>query len=143
MTPALAGLRYTYPMSTVSVPAPDDVILTARAAAKVRELAGGPAILRLGVQGGGCGGFQYLLALDEGAGEDGDTHFATPLEDVSLVIDQWSLPYLGGSSVDFLDGLQESGFKVSNPRATDHCGCGQSFRVDEDGCPSSVDEVYA
>lgn len=127
-------------MSTLSVPS-GEVALTERAAAKVLELAGGPATLRLGVQGGGCGGFQYLLALEEEP-EEGDSRFATPLDEVTLVVDQLSLPYLGGSSVDFLDGLQESGFKVENPRAADHCGCGQSFRVDDDGCPSTNEDVY-
>lgn len=123
-----------------------DVTVTARAADKVRSVAEGlPAFLRLAVAGGGCGGFQYQMALATEI-EDGDTVFSS--EEITILVDPLSLPYLQGSRVDFEDGLSGHGFKVENPNASGGCGCGQSFRVDEDGCPSGLgvdddDEVYS
>ena len=63
---------------------------------------------------------------------------------VTVVVDPYSAPYLQGATVDFLTGLQESGFKIDNPNAASSCGCGQSFQVEEgagaeagaDGCGS-------
>jgi iron-sulfur cluster assembly accessory protein len=118
------------------------ITVTPRAADKVLDLAEAErAILRLAVQGGGCGGFMYGLTLEEQPQED-DLSFATPRDEVTLVVDPLSLPFLQGATVDFLDGLQESGFKVENPNATSSCGCGSSFRVDEDDCPSTS-EAYS
>ena len=47
------------------------------------------------------------------------------------MVDPFSAPYLSGATIDWLDGLQESGFKIENPQATSSCGCGHSFQVDE------------
>jgi len=108
--------------------------LTPTAAAKVRELmAEEPdaeaVVLRVAIQGGGCSGFQYGLGFDSGPA-DGDLELS--LEGVRVVVDPYSAPYLRGATVDFLTGLQESGFKIDNPNAVSSCGCGHSFQV-EDG----------
>ena len=50
---------------------------------------------------------------------------------VNVVVDPFSVPYLQGATVDFLTGLQESGFKIDNPNAASSCGCGHSFQVEE------------
>jgi iron-sulfur cluster assembly accessory protein len=107
--------------------------LTPGAAAKVRELMaeepeGEATVLRVAIQGGGCSGFQYGLGFDSGAAE-GDLELE--LEGVPVVVDPFSAPYLRGARIDFLNGLQESGFKIDNPNATASCGCGHSFQVEE------------
>jgi len=109
------------------------VNLTERAAGKIRELqstepAGEAEVLRVAIQGGGCSGFQYGLGFDRGAVE-GDHELEQ--HGVRIVVDPFSAPYLTGSTIDWLDGLQESGFKIENPHAVASCGCGHSFQVDE------------
>jgi len=115
---------------------PTDTLLsiTPTAAAKIRELLaeepdGDTMVLRVAIQGGGCSGFQYDLGFDTQAVE-GDHELV--LEGVNVVVDPFSAPYLQGATVDFLTGLQESGFKIDNPNAASSCGCGHSFQV-EDG----------
>ena len=110
------------------------VELTTRAADKIREIqssepAGEAEVLRVAIQGGGCSGFQYGLGFDRGALE-GDHELE--LHGVKIVVDPFSAPYLTGATIDWLDGLQESGFKIDNPQATASCGCGHSFQVDEE-----------
>jgi iron-sulfur cluster assembly accessory protein len=107
--------------------------ITPVAAAKVKELMSEEPdaealVLRVAIQGGGCSGFQYGLGFDTGAAE-GD-HLLS-LEGVTVVVDPYSAPYLQGATIDFLNGLQESGFKIENPNAVSSCGCGHSFQVDE------------
>jgi iron-sulfur cluster assembly protein len=116
------------------------VNLTDRAAEKIRELqstepTGEAEVLRVAIQGGGCSGFQYGLGFDRGAVE-GDHELE--LHGVRLVVDPFSAPYLTGSTIDWLDGLQESGFKIDNPQATASCGCGHSFQVEEGSPPSAA-----
>ena len=105
--------------------------LTPVAAAKVKELMAEEPdaeslVLRVAIQGGGCSGFQYGLGFDSGPA-DGDNEYS--LEGVRVVVDPYSAPYLRGATVDFLTGLQESGFKIDNPNAVSSCGCGHSFQV--------------
>jgi iron-sulfur cluster assembly protein len=109
------------------------VSLTVTAASKIRELmaeepADEAAVLRLAVQGGGCSGFQYALGFDRGA-QEGDHELE--LHGVRVVVDPFSAPYLQGAQIDFLNGLQESGFKIDNPNVASSCGCGHSFQVEE------------
>jgi iron-sulfur cluster assembly accessory protein len=110
------------------------VSLTANAATKVKQLMaeepdGDAAVLRVAIQGGGCSGFQYGLGFDRGA-QEGDLELEQ--HGVTLVVDPFSAPYLRGSQIDFLEGLQESGFKIDNPNATSACGCGHSFQVEDE-----------
>jgi len=109
------------------------VSLTDAAAVKIKELmaeepASEAAVLRVAVQGGGCSGFQYALGFDRGP-QDGDHELS--LHGVRVVVDPFSAPYLQGASIDFLNGLQESGFKIDNPNVSSACGCGHSFQVEE------------
>jgi iron-sulfur cluster assembly protein len=121
-------------MEIVERPATRLVSLTPKAAAKIRELmaeepAGEAEVLRIAIQGGGCSGFQYGLGFDRSE-QEGDL----TLEEhgITVVVDQFSAPYLSGATVDFLDGLKESGFKIDNPNATSACGCGHSFQVEDE-----------
>ena len=110
------------------------VSLTPTAAEKIRELmaedpAGTGSVLRVAIQGGGCSGFQYGLGFDDGPVEGDEV---MELEGVQVVVDPYSAPYLRGATIDFLNGLQESGFKIDNPNAQASCGCGHSFTVADD-----------
>jgi iron-sulfur cluster assembly protein len=114
--------------------------LTDKGAEKVREFLAAqsePAAtagLRVGVRGGGCSGFQYMLAFDEQ--RDGDTVIES--HGIRLLVDSASAPYVRGATVDFVDGLQGAGFKVDNPNVVAACGCGSSFRVAEEEEVSAV-----
>ena len=115
------------------------VSLTPVAAEKIRELmaedpSGESSVLRVAIQGGGCSGFQYGLGFDAGPVEDDQT---LEQHGVTIVVDPYSAPYLKGATIDFLNGLEESGFKIDNPNAQASCGCGHSFTV-EDGAPEDA-----
>jgi iron-sulfur cluster insertion protein len=99
------------------------------------EPAGEAEVLRIAIQGGGCSGFEYALGFDRGA-QAGDHELQ--FHGVTVVVDPFSAPYLQGSSIDFLEGLQESGFKIENPNATTACGCGHSFQVAEGEAPDEA-----
>jgi len=129
-----AGLvGYDAAMEIAERPTETLISLTPFAAAKVKELMAEEPdaeslVLRVAIQGGGCSGFQYGLGFDSGAAE-GDHELE--LEGVHVVVDPYSAPYLQGATIDFLNGLQESGFKIDNPNAVSSCGCGHSFQVAE------------
>lgn len=80
--------------------------------------------LRMKVVGGGCSGLQYQLSFDDVVREN-DTEIE--VEGVRVIVDEKSALYLVGTRLDFVDTLQESGFKIENPNASNTCGCGQSF----------------
>jgi len=80
--------------------------------------------LRLKVVGGGCSGLRYELSFDD---QLGDADMAVDAGAVRVVVDDKSALYLMGTTLDFVDTLQESGFKMRNPNAKDTCGCGESF----------------
>ncbi len=108
------------------------VSLTAGAASKIRELMaeepeGEAGVLRIAVQGGGCSGFEYALGFDSGA-QEGDHRFDA--FGITIAVDPLSAPYLQGTEIDFVDGLQ-GGFAINNPNVKSACGCGHSFQVDE------------
>jgi iron-sulfur cluster assembly accessory protein len=109
------------------------VTLTEIATKKVTEFLStqeqAEAGLRVAVKGGGCSGFQYQLALDET--RDGDEVFEH--EGIRILVDEQSLRYVDGSTVDYTESLMGAGFQVNNPNVVAACGCGSSFRVaDED-----------
>lgn len=80
--------------------------------------------LRMKVVGGGCSGLQYQLSFDDVV-RDIDTEIE--VDGVRVIVDEKSALYLVGTRLDFVDSLQESGFKIENPNASNTCGCGQSF----------------
>jgi iron-sulfur cluster assembly accessory protein len=116
------------------------VSFSQKGAEKVREFLAsqqadiGTAGLRVGVRGGGCSGFQYQLAFDDQ--HDGDVVFED--NGLRILVDAQSLPYVDGSSIDYVDSLQGAGFQVNNPNVVAACGCGSSFRVAEDEQVSAV-----
>jgi len=79
--------------------------------------------LRVGVKGGGCSGFTYVLGFDEEKEED-------ELYDINglrVFMNKAHALYLRGIEIDWVDGLNNRGFQFNNPNATDTCGCGTSF----------------
>lgn len=86
--------------------------------------------LRIWVSGGGCSGLQYGMAIDDGAPEADDNVFED--QGVKIMVDSFSLQYMDGSSVDFVEDTLGGGFKIENPNAVGSCGCGSSFKT-EDG----------
>jgi iron-sulfur cluster assembly protein len=106
------------------------VTLTASAAEEIRaKLAADPQGaakgLRLYVEKGGCSGMQYGMVFDEKRPDD----LAQSFFGVSVLVDPFSADYLRGSVVDFSDALTGGGFKITNPRAAQSCGCGRSFET--------------
>lgn len=102
--------------------------VTDSAATKVKELLdqeGEESLaLRVAVRPGGCSGFSYEMFFDgETATEDQSTEFGG----IKVVVDPTSAQLLVGATLDYKDGLQETGFSIDNPNAQRTCGCGQSF----------------
>ena len=83
------------------------------------------AAIRLGLKGGGCSGFSYLLDLTEDAPTEADEQLES--HGVQILVDQKSLLYLSGVEIDFKDEVMGRGFVFKNPNATSTCGCGSSF----------------
>ena len=83
--------------------------------------------LRVGVKGGGCSGFSYMLDLTEEAAAETDEELES--HGVPILIDSKSLLYLDGTEIDFKDDVMQSGFVFKNPNATSTCGCGSSFQA--------------
>lgn len=89
-----------------------------------QELDAGKIRLRVGVKGGGCSGFSYVLDLTE---NERDTDEITEQHGVRIVCDPKSLIYLDNTTIDFKDEIMGRGFVFNNPNATSSCGCGSSF----------------
>lgn len=109
-------------------PGTPGLLLTPKAVEMVKQMRDkeglGPELgLRVSVVGGGCSGFQYSLAFDER--KEGDS--VATLDGVNVFIDEISLPYLAGTTLDYVEGLHGAGFKFNNPQAGRTCGCGSSF----------------
>ena len=104
------------------------ITITETAAGKIKELmpeGDTEYALRMRVVGGGCSGLQYQMGLEE---EPGSNDKVLTSNGIKIFIDMKSALYLAGAEVDYINGLMESGFKITNPNAKTTCGCGQSFR---------------
>ncbi|HEY9079838.1 iron-sulfur cluster insertion protein ErpA [Magnetovibrio sp.] len=82
--------------------------------------------LRIGVSGGGCSGFQYNFSLDDKVNDD-DVVFER--DGINVVVDETSIPFVGGATIDFKTDLMGAYFTMDNPNASSTCGCGTSFSV--------------
>ncbi len=117
----------------------DQVSLTTSAVQAVRDLLekrnlSGYA-LRVFISGGGCSGFQYGMALE---GNIRDEDLSWDYDGVKLVVDEISINYLRGASIDYVEDIMGSGFKIENPNAISSCGCGSSFRTKDDANSSET-----
>ena len=104
------------------------VTLTTKAVDKVREILDmqdpKPAGLRISVVGGGCSGFSYSMAFENAPNMLDKT---MNYDGLKVFVDQASLLYLDGAEVDYVESIEGSGFKFSNPNVKSPCGCGSSF----------------
>ena len=104
------------------------VALTEKAIGKVREILDmqdpKPAGLRIAVVGGGCSGFSYSMAFENQPNMLDKTY---NYDGLKVFVDQASLLYLEGAEVDYVETLEGSGFKFSNPNVKSTCGCGSTF----------------
>ena len=106
------------------------VTLTEKAAKEVQRVMSEQkmpetTILRLGVVGGGCSGFQYSLGFDNKIDDVKDE--LSEQHGIKMAVDKKFDPYLDGTEVDYIDGLEKSGFTFTNPNEVKKCGCG-SYR---------------
>ena len=107
-----------------------ELTLTEKAAGEIKsiieqqELDTENVRLRVGVKGGGCSGFSYILDLTE---NQKDTDEEISQHGIKIICDPKSLLYLGGVTIDFKDELMGRGFVFNNPNASATCGCGSSF----------------
>jgi iron-sulfur cluster assembly accessory protein len=106
------------------------ISMTPVAVGKVKEIMTAqnpvPSGLRVAVVGGGCSGFQYQMAFENNSnGMDQVFEF----DGLKVFVDQMSAMYLDGVSIDYVETLEGSGFKFSNPNVKSTCGCGSSFSV--------------
>jgi iron-sulfur cluster assembly protein len=85
------------------------------------------AALRLGVRGGGCSGFNYVIEFSDDPPRERDRVFE--FDGVRVYVDKKSLVYLAGSVLDWENTLMQQGFKFKNPQESTSCGCGHSFTV--------------
>jgi iron-sulfur cluster assembly accessory protein len=81
-------------------------------------------VLRVAVVGGGCSGLQYKMDLQDGPA---NRDILVETGGIRVVVDPKSALYVTGSELDYVDALQEGGFKVKNPNAATSCSCGESF----------------
>ena len=103
--------------------------VTERAAKRIKAILASEAAeakLRVSVSGGGCSGFQYGFAVETADAED---DIRIERDGAVVLIDPTSLPFLEGSTLDFVDDLMGQSFRVENPNATASCGCGTSFSI--------------
>jgi iron-sulfur cluster assembly protein len=116
--------------TTPEAPSTPGILLSETAAREIKsiikqqELDADTVRLRVGVKGGGCSGFSYLLDLTESQ-QDTDETFEQ--HGVKVICDPKSLLYLAGTTIDFRDEVMGRGFVFGNPNATSSCGCGSSF----------------
>ncbi len=86
--------------------------------------------LRIEVTDGGCSGLQYGMKLEQ---EQSENDTVIEYGDMKVFVDAESFPMLDGMTVDFLDSLEGSGFKFTNPNAAKSCACGTSFSTEQNG----------
>lgn len=109
------------------------VVLTEKAANEVKramqEQKVENLVLRVGVAGGGCSGFNYSLGFDNDANFDAKMDSKYDYHGVTVIVDKKSDLYLDGTTIDFYEAIDKRGFTFDNPNAKKSCGCGSSFSV--------------
>lgn len=106
------------------------VIISEKAASEIQRVMSDQkhpdnTVLRIGVAGGGCSGYQYSLGFDTQT--DPAKDHINEQHGVTVAVDKRSFLFLDGTTVDFYEGLDKRGFTFDNPNAVKSCGCGSSF----------------
>ena len=108
-----------------------EIILTEAAAKAIQGLLDERELkehaLRIFIAGGGCSGYQYGMALE---GDSRENDVVINQHGVQVLIDDVSINYLRGATIDFVNEVMGSGFKIDNPNASSSCGCGNSFQTE-------------
>lgn len=84
-------------------------------------------VLEAGVVGGGCSGFTYKLGFKEKSKVDDSKETITNIDELNVVVNNRSMIYINGTTIDFHEGINKRGFSFTNPNSTGKCGCGSSF----------------
>lgn len=107
------------------------IMVTSKAATKIKEFMAEenekPQYLRVYVQGGGCSGLSYGMGFEKAPDDD---DLVIEETGVKLLVDSMSLDHLKGASIDYIDSLMGSGFKINNPNVVKSCSCGHSFNTE-------------
>ena len=115
----------------IQAPAAAPIRLTPKAIeatkAKLAKRGTPDAALRLGLRGGGCSGFSYVLEFSDDPPRERDRVFV--FDGLRVYVDPKSFVYLSGTVLDWEQTLMYQGFKFKNPHEASSCGCGQSFSV--------------
>ena len=105
------------------------VSLTDRAANRINKIVEDEpkgTMLRVSVEGGGCSGFSYKFNLVQTKNDD---DLVIENLGATVLVDELSLNFMGGSEIDYVDALIGASFQINNPNATANCGCGTSFSI--------------
>ena len=106
------------------------ITVSDKAVSKIKEILDSEqksdGFIRVGIKGGGCSGFTYVLDIEEHQ-KEGDQLYN--FDNVKVLVDSKSIIYLAGTELDYTDGLNGAGFVFNNPNAQRTCGCGNSFAV--------------
>ena len=86
-------------------------------------------LLRVGVAGGGCSGFEYKLGFVEESEYSEKTHNKYKQNELTIVVEKKTEPFIDGTTIDWIEDLSQRGFAFNNPNANKSCGCGESFSV--------------
>ena len=108
------------------------IIVTEKAAAEIKRVISEQSlpeetVVRVGVGGGGCSGFQYTFGFDEAANEE--TDHVSDQHGLKVAVQKNHDLHLDGTTIDFYEGLEKRGFTFDNPNVSKSCGCGSSFSV--------------
>ncbi len=107
------------------------ITMTEKAAEKAKEFMkedkDAPEYLRVYVQGGGCSGLSYGMGFEKNKDEE---DIVIEQYGIKLLVDPCSLDSLKGTELDYIEGLNEAGFKFNNPNVTKNCSCGSSFSTE-------------
>ncbi len=108
------------------------ITLTEKAAGEIKRVIAEQqlpeaTVLRIGVAGGGCSGFNYSLGFDSST--DPAKDLLGEQHGIQVAVDKKSDLFLDGTTIDFYDGIERRGFTFENPNAVKSCGCGSSFSV--------------
>lgn len=117
----------------------ESVVLTEAAVSTVKGLLAEKNVpdhgLRVFVSGGGCSGMQYGMALEA---EPRPYDHVVESSGIKVFIDPTSMMYLSGCTIDYVDSLMGGGFSIDNPNAVSTCGCGHSFKTDQQGAGAAA-----
>ena len=102
----------------------EDFNITEKAANKIKDVLKNKTGLRIEVVPGGCSGYMYNITTEDKINKDDKV---INEKDVKIIIDKESFNLIKGAKLDYVDSLQDAGFKIHNPNAKSSCGCGHSF----------------